>query len=134
MLTEHVVSGYSMFPTLKPGDRVLLNPQHKNIKKGDIVAFFVGHQKAVLHRVHIVQDEKLFCKGDANTFWDVPVSAEQILGVLEMVRKSDDNWRQASSYQKKLYLTRYYGFYARMVRRAYLLLANFKVRINQSFK
>jgi len=47
MLTEHVVSGFSMFPVLRPGERILLKPAvHAEIQKGDVVAFFVGPQKA----------------------------------------------------------------------------------------
>lgn len=135
MLSEHVVSGYSMFPVLRPGERVLLKPAVQiEIQKGDVVAFFVGPKKAVLHRVHAVQDGKLLCKGDANAFWDEPVAFDQVLGVLEMVRKSDTEWRLARAYQKKLFLTLYYRFYARLVRRVYIWLAILKARISQSLK
>ena len=123
-----------MYPLLRPGQRVVLDLQHTEFKKGDVVAFFVGPKKAVLHRVHDVQDGKLMCKGDANRFWDEPVEFVRVLGVLEMVRKSDTEWRPASAYQKKLFLTRYYRFYARLVRRVYIWLAILKARISQSFK
>jgi len=135
MLTEHVVSGFSMFPVLRPGERILLKPAvHAEIQKGDVVAFFVGPQKAVLHRVHAVHDGHLICRGDANSFWDEPVDRDKVIGVLEMVRKSDTEWRPASAYQKKMFLTRYYGFYARLVRRTYILLTIFKARISHSLK
>jgi hypothetical protein len=124
-----------MFPVLRPGQRVLLKPAvYIEIQKGDVVAFFVGPKKAVLHRVHEVQDEKLFCKGDANGFWDEPVDLAEVFGVLEMVRKSDTEWRSASAYQKKLFLKRYYNFYARLVKRVYILFTILTARMSQSFK
>ena len=81
------VSGDSMLPTLKAGDRVLINP-NTNIERGDIVLANHPYKKKlrIIKRVvSIDSDSHYFLSGDnsaesadSRTFGNIP--AKEILG------------------------------------------------------
>ena len=117
MLSEHELKGYSMYPLLKPGQRVVLDLNKKEILKGDIVAFFVAPEKLVFHRVLNVEGGLIYCKGDSNSFVDLPIINGDVFGVLKYVRTSETDWEPASKYQKAIYRTVIYGKYAQISKR-----------------
>ncbi len=112
MLKEHSVKGFSMYPLFKPGQRVVLDLQHTELKKGDVVAFFVSSELVVLHRVLAIDGDTLICKGDSNAFTDAPISKDSVYGVLNMVRLGAEEWKPAEAYQKPIYLFGIYSSYA----------------------
>jgi signal peptidase I len=122
MLKEHCVKGFSMYPLLKPGQRVVLDLQPTEFKKGDVVAFFVSAELVVLHRVLAIDGDTLICKGDSNSFVDSPVAKDTIYGVLNMVRLGAAEWKPAADYQKSFYMTGLYSSYAQY-RKKLLFLA-----------
>lgn len=76
-----VVAGYSMYPTLKPGDIVVVEKiaSPAEIKPGMIVVWCTGPHSCVIHRVVKVVDERaVVTKGDANPAPDPPVPMSDV--------------------------------------------------------
>ncbi len=111
-----------MYPLLRPGQRVVLDLQPTELKKGDVVAFFVSPELVVLHRVLALDGDTLICKGDSNSFVDAPVAKDTICGVLNMVRLGAAEWKPAADYHRSFYMTGLYSSYAQY-RKKLLFLA-----------
>lgn len=76
------VQGYSMFPLLFPGDRILIEPTpYTEVKTGQIILFQSG-SRLVAHRVLAtnMQKNQLLCKGDSNLLPDEPIASGKVLG------------------------------------------------------
>jgi hypothetical protein len=131
MLKEHNVKGFSMYPLLIPGQRVVLDLHQTEFKKGDVVAFFVSPELVVLHRVVSIDGDTLICKGDSNSFSDAPVAKDAIYGVLNLVRLGAEEWKPAEAYQKPIYLSGIYSSYAQG--RKKLLFMAYRVKRLLSF-
>lgn len=83
---QTVVSGYSMFPFLRKGDLLTVEPvPMETIKRGDVVVF-ERQNTWIAHRViRIRQNENnqiLISKGDTNFVQDEKVSSENYIGVV----------------------------------------------------
>lgn len=120
-----------MYPLLRPGQRVVLDLHHTDIKKGDVVAFFVSPELVVLHRVLAIDGDTLICKGDSNAFSDARISKDSVYGVLNLVRLGAAEWKPAADYQKSFYMTGLYSCYAQ--RRKKLLFLAYRVKRLLSF-
>jgi signal peptidase I len=86
------VSGVSMEPTITDGEVVRVRPvSAEQIRRGDVIVFHM-EGRLVAHRVSRVLksgSEGLFVtRGDAMQESDLPVSADQILGVVDSVERS----------------------------------------------
>ena len=84
---EISASGYSMFPTLRPGDRVLVSPIKENelSAPGDIL-IINEDDNLVLHRLIEIrrykESNKVFItRGDCMNESDSPVKSDQIVGI-----------------------------------------------------
>ena len=76
--------GPSMMPTIRPGERVLLEPLSRALRKGDIVA--VRADRCILvHRVVECRTGTIRTRGDASPGVDAPSSRSSILGVATAV-------------------------------------------------
>lgn len=76
------VNGYSMFPLLLPGDRVLIAPASpENLIPGEIALFRQGSH-LVAHRIVTTDhtSSRFYTKGDSNLQNDVPINAASISG------------------------------------------------------
>jgi ATP-binding cassette subfamily B protein len=83
------MKGFSMFPTLRPGDRGLIEKcDFATLKKGDIVVFRLD-LKFIAHRLIDIrfQDEKpvYITKGDNNSFIDQTFDAAALVGKITSV-------------------------------------------------
>jgi hypothetical protein len=75
------VSGTSMLPTLRSGERVTLYPvQPDAIRPQDVIAFR-GSGRLVLHRVHVVFPDWVLTAGDNYDLFDPPVPVTAVIGV-----------------------------------------------------
>lgn len=85
---EHVkikLSGFSMYPYLKPDYYgIVKNVAFDDISKGDVIAFS-ENEKYVLHRVMEKNSDFLICKGDSRMIYDAKVKPENVLGRLSMI-------------------------------------------------
>lgn len=82
------LSGYSMFPYLNPGNKVIIKQVNfDEIKVGDIIAF-KSNNLSVLHRVIKKNNNHIFCKGDFMLLPDNKISQEDIIGKLEKIEKN----------------------------------------------
>ena len=73
-----------MVPTIRPGERVLLEPLSRGLRKGDIVA--VRADRCILvHRVVECGTDTIRTRGDASPSVDAPSSRSNILGVATAV-------------------------------------------------
>jgi hypothetical protein len=86
------VHGYSMWPTLRPGEQVEVRPPDGPLSAGDIVVVRVGG-RTVAHRVVEIRKQgagfELRLKGDTNlTFDRGRVGRAQVAGVVQAVRRS----------------------------------------------
>jgi len=86
------VRGYSMWPTLRPGEQVEVRPPDDRLAAGDIAVVRVGG-RTVAHRVVAIRKHgagfDLRLKGDTNfTFDRGRVDRAQVAGVVEAVLRS----------------------------------------------
>jgi len=73
------VSGFSMYPTLKPGDLVIgVGSFISSYKEGDVVIYCVDVSTCVVHRLMLVNGTYAITKGDYNPSNDPPFSTELI--------------------------------------------------------
>jgi len=80
---EGIVTQESMLPTLRPGQRVRLEPFRKEeARVGDIVAYRRG-ERLIIHRIVGIDNRQTgrsyLLKGDANFVCDAPVLEEEVL-------------------------------------------------------
>ncbi len=85
-------SGYSMFPTIRPGDVCQFSPIHNDqLLIGDIVLFLNEEGKLIGHRLIRItgsHDKTIFeCKGDTNQYPDLIVTRDRLLGKLATIRR-----------------------------------------------
>lgn len=92
LLSEgHVVEihagGYSMFPLLRPGDKLVVQPQKGSLSCGDIIVFDRG-DVLVAHRLIEFRPDQVVCKGDGFVTYDTPVDLRKVVGkVTHRIRK-----------------------------------------------
>lgn len=60
---EFLINGNSMFPFLKNGDLIRIKTV-TSLQLGDIVVFTAPNGKKIFHRVVLLKDEEVLCKGD----------------------------------------------------------------------
>uniref|UniRef100_A0A7C2FE62 Signal peptidase I n=1 Tax=Thermosphaera aggregans TaxID=54254 RepID=A0A7C2FE62_9CREN len=73
------VSGFSMYPTLKPGDLVIgVGSFITPYKEGDVVIYCVNVSTCVVHRLVLVNGTYAITKGDYNPSNDPPISTDSI--------------------------------------------------------
>jgi signal peptidase I len=84
---ELLTSGYSMFPTLRPGDKVLVSPISENISPvpGDILIIkddniLVLHRLIEIGKNNVGKTVFITC-GDSMNESDSPVMGDQIVGI-----------------------------------------------------
>jgi hypothetical protein len=76
------VSGNSMLPTLRPGERVVLHAVEPDVvRPQDVVAFRSAGGHLVLHRVHAVDGDHVVTAGDHRGLLDPKVPKADLVGV-----------------------------------------------------
>ena len=92
---EISASGYSMFPTLRPGDRVLVSPIKENESPvpGDIL-IIKADNSLVLHRLIEIRmnneaNTVFITRGDCMNESDPPVMSDQIVGIAHSFRRNN---------------------------------------------
>jgi signal peptidase I len=99
------VQGTSMLPALRPGDEVELRSTAFNkINGGDIVAFRQA-ERLFVHRVIERGPNGLLTQGDALRQADVPVSSDQLLGVVVSVLRKGEQVRLQPSFAGRVIAT-----------------------------
>ena len=74
------VNGWSMLPSIWPGDTLLLESvAARDVAKGDIV-LFARRDRLFAHRVIKACGERILTRGDALPWADAPVSSQELLG------------------------------------------------------
>ena len=87
--------GNSMFPTIKKGDKIIVEKIHGPILVNDIVLFFENQNENyffVAHRVIKIIGERFYItKGDNNNNFDRPIRKQKILGkVVDIIPMKED--------------------------------------------
>lgn len=77
---EIVVGGGSMWPLLRHGDRVRIEPNRPVIVGALAAVLRAGH--LVVHRVARLEGARVLLRGDHREQADLPVAREQVLGVV----------------------------------------------------
>ena len=77
---ELQVSGNSMLPVLRHGDRITIAPKDK-YEVGDIIVFLYKKNDILVHRFLREQNGRILCKGD-NSFRIEDILPEQIIGAV----------------------------------------------------
>jgi signal peptidase len=85
-------SGYSMFPSIRPGDVCQFSPiDQEQLQIGDILLFVNVEGKLIGHRLIRMtgsNEATIFeCKGDTNNYPDMTVARDRMLGKLAMIRR-----------------------------------------------
>lgn len=82
------VSGFSMNPFLADKrDAVLVKRPERDLKRGDIVLYKRRNGQYILHRIWRVKREGYFMVGDAQTGIEGPIKHDQIIGLVEKIRR-----------------------------------------------
>ena len=82
------VSGFSMNPFLADKrDAVLVKRPERDLKRGDIVLYKRRNGQYILHRIWRVKREGYFMVGDAQTEIEGPIKPDQIIGLVEKIRR-----------------------------------------------
>jgi signal peptidase I len=108
---QTVVSGYSMFPFLRNGDLLTVEPvPMETIKQGDVVVFEVK-EKWIAHRVIEIKKWRgsiiLTLKGDTNVEPDPPVTIHNYIGKIVALQRMNKNVSLTTSFrliQRKMVL------------------------------
>jgi len=81
--------GYSMLPSLWPGDRLTIQVRaFQQIHVGDVV-LFARLNRLFIHRVLQILPDHLVTRGDAMPSKDSPVSADELMGVVTKVQRAN---------------------------------------------
>ena len=90
---EVVVGGTSMWPFIKPGDTVSICRKPRHPALGMVAAFFVENQfithRVIWHRKKKPDGWELFVHGDAAFGSLTPVNYDQVIGIVEYVKKGE---------------------------------------------
>ena len=84
---ELPATGYSMFPTFRPGNRIIVRPLTRGeVPEPGCVVVYIDNGVLVLHRLKEVIDDgsgntMLITQGDSLNMADKPFSREQLVGV-----------------------------------------------------
>ena len=119
--------GGSMYPTIKDGEAVTVEPiSPNNVRCGDIVLYKSDH-RVIAHRIVGVRKREggplsFILRGDASESCDEPVRADEILGKVISVERDGRNINLTSRRSKLLRVARAYG--SRLKARAYSTLNN----------
>lgn len=89
---EIAAEGSSMFPFIREGDICRFRPAELNsFSKGDIILFRSDTGHLIAHRflsvIHRDEECLYCCRGDTNVGYDKLIRIEQMLGVLDSIRK-----------------------------------------------
>ncbi|MCS7221692.1 MAG: signal peptidase I [Anaerolineae bacterium] len=96
------VRGYSMFPWLRPGDLVRVEPVDvMTLHPGDVILFRAGNL-AITHRLLRWKDGFLITKGDAAPCPDRPLSPAEVAGRVVEVRRGGRAWRLDRGWRRTL--------------------------------
>jgi signal peptidase len=85
-------SGYSMFPSIRPGDVCQFGPaEQESLMIGDVLLFINEEGRLIGHRlIRILSHASgmtFECKGDTNNYPDQIVPMERLLGKLVLIRR-----------------------------------------------
>lgn len=86
-----VVTGNSMLPLLRAGDRVLVAPVNRPLRRGDIVVFTHENQLVIHRLIRFMELDHPCClitKGD-NGPSDPPVPLAQVVGIVIALQRAD---------------------------------------------
>lgn len=105
---ELPATGYSMFPTLRPGDKVLVTPLDRgDLPKPGTVVIFSENDGLVMHRLIEIQkndtgDLLIITKGDSIKEYDKPFPQKQLIGVAASFK------RGKKEHSLKVFIPRYF--------------------------
>jgi len=84
------VSGQSMLPLIKPGDRLVVSHHIGRLHLGDVITFYDKHI-LVVHRIMRLKKQPghmcVTTKGDNASIYDNPISSEDILGRVVAIQR-----------------------------------------------
>lgn len=90
------VSGQSMWPTIRDGDRVWMAHGYGRVDRGDVIIYRTAG-RLVVHRVvaiHSSAERRQFItRGDNSTRTDAPVESGQIIGQVIAVERKGRTWQ-----------------------------------------
>lgn len=82
------VSGWSMFPGVRPGDTLWIERlPYDSVREGDIV-LFGRDQRFFVHRVAKKSAASVVTRGDAMAQADAPIGADEVLGKVRFVMRN----------------------------------------------
>jgi polysaccharide biosynthesis/export protein len=88
---EFQANGNSMYPAIKNGEMITVQPvEISNIKAGDVV-LYRNQNRVIAHRVVRVKDSQVILRGDSVQTFDAPIYAHQILGKVISTRHA---WKE----------------------------------------
>ena len=97
------VGGNSMFPYIKKGEVIEIQPiTIEKIKIGDVVVFH-HTGKLIAHRVLKIKPDSLLTKGDSRSKFDPPVLAKNLLGKVMTIKTKSRKIDLNTKFRKKVH-------------------------------
>ena len=88
-----IAFGYSMLPSLWPGDKLTIEARpFDQVRCGDIV-LYTRLRRLFIHRVLRVEEGQILTRGDAMPSADVPLRCGELMGVVTAIRQADGSSR-----------------------------------------
>jgi signal peptidase I len=82
------VTGWSMLPTIRPGDVLLIERAHaEEVSEGDIV-LLSRDRRLIVHRIVRQEGGAMLTQGDGNPTADSPVDATDVLGKVSFILRN----------------------------------------------
>ena len=89
--------GYSMLPSLWPGDKLTIETRpFEQVRRGDVV-LYTRLGRLFIHRVLRAGENQIVTRGDAMPSADVPLGRGELMGVVTAIRQADGSCRPVPS-------------------------------------
>jgi len=85
--------GYSMLPSVWPGDQLTIESRaFENVQSEDVVVY-ARSGRLFIHRALQVEANRIVTRGDAMPTADAPVQPEELMGIVTAIRQADGSNR-----------------------------------------
>ena len=92
-----IAFGYSMLPSLWPGDKLTIEMRpFDQVRRGDVV-LYARLGRLFIHRVLRVEENQIVTRGDAMPSADVPLVRGELMGVVTAIRPAEGSSRPVPS-------------------------------------
>ena len=86
-----IAFGYSMLPSVWPGDQLTIETRAFDEVQREDVVVYARSRRLFIHRALWVAENRIVTRGDAMPSADAPVQPEELMGIVTAIRQVDGN-------------------------------------------